>query len=98
MAKRKKVHQKKSGHSEVRHGRRDRIGGNLQGCCRTCRKTEKKAEWAPAQRGVKNRGGERLKIENFQFQVCVCVASTNLVSVKPLKCRVTKATQKWSKV
>ena len=41
---------------------------------------------------------KRLKIENFQFQVCVCVASTNLVSVKPLKCRVTKATQKWSKV
>ena len=38
-----------------------------------------------------------MEIENFQSKVCVCAASTNLTYVKPRKCRVTNAAQKWRK-
>ncbi len=36
----------------------------------------------------------RLKIKNFQSQVCVCAASTNLKARLALR---NKAAQKWSK-
>ncbi len=39
-------------------------------------------------------GGGRLKIKNFQSQVCVCAASTNLKARLALR---NKAAQKWSK-